>query len=97
MIGASSKPEVSLTKVERHTPDTRPNSEEVHLYRSPMDRGRAKNRVNSGDSTRWQKDLSSPATYGSAPEILATSESTPIPGLDSDETRSPLEHCTCLG
>ena len=40
MIRASSEPVVSSTKVERHTPDTRPSSEEAHLYRSPTDRGR---------------------------------------------------------
>ena len=39
MIGASLEPVVSSTKVERHTPDTRPSSEEAHLYRS-TDRGK---------------------------------------------------------
>ena len=62
MSGASSEPEVSLTKVEKHTPHTRPSSEEVHPYRSLRDRGRVKNKVNNGDSTRWQKGRSSPAT-----------------------------------
>ena len=57
MSGASSEPTVSLTKVERHTPDTRPSSEEAHLYRSLRDCGRVKNKVN-GDSTRWQKGTS---------------------------------------
>ena len=55
MIRASSEPAVSLTKVENHTPDTRPSSEEARPYRSPTDCGRAKNRMNNGDSTRWQK------------------------------------------
>ena len=40
MIGASLEPVVSSTKVERHTPDTRPSSEEAHPYRSPTDRGK---------------------------------------------------------
>ena len=97
MIGASSEPAVSSTKVEKHTPDTRPSFEEARPYRSLMDRGRAKNRVNNGDSTRWQKGQSSPATCCSAPERLPTSESTLTPGLGLDETGSPPEHCSYPG
>ena len=88
MIGASS-PAVSLTKVERHTPNTRPSSEEARPYRSPTDRGRAKNRVNNGDSTRWQKGRSSPATCCSTLERPPTSESTLTPGPGLGETESP--------
>ena len=40
MIGASLEPVVSSTKVERHTPNTRPSSEEAHLYQSLTDRGK---------------------------------------------------------
>ena len=72
MIGASSEPAVSLTKVERHTPDTCPSPEDVHPYRSTRGRGSAKNKVNNGDSTRWQKDLSSPATSCSTEETPPT-------------------------
>ena len=40
MIGASLEPEVSSTKVERHTPDTFPSSEEAHKCRSSTDHGK---------------------------------------------------------
>ena len=40
MSGASSEPAVSLTKVERYTPNIRPSSEEAHPYRSLRDRGK---------------------------------------------------------
>ena len=72
MIRAPSEPTVSSTKVERHTPDTHHSSGEEHPYRSMRDRGRAKNKVNNSDSTRWQKNLSSPATFCSSEEIPPT-------------------------
>ena len=86
MIGASSEPAVSLTKVERHTPDTHPSSEEAHPYQLPTDCGRAKNRVNNGNSTRWQKGRSSSATCCSTLEIPPTSKSTLTPGPGLGET-----------
>ena len=96
MIGASSEPAVSLTKVERHAPDTHPSSEDAHPYRSLTNRGRAKNRVNNGDSKRWQKGRSSPATCCSTPETSPTSEATLTPGPGLGETGSPPEHVLAL-
>ena len=86
MSGVSSELGVSGTKMERHTPDNRPSSEE--------ERGRAKNMANIGDSTRWQKGRSSLVNVSIDPGRLLFSESILSPESDWAWKEHLPGHCS---
>ena len=94
MSRVSSELVVSGAKVERHTPDNRPSSEEEHPYPRHLDRGRAKNTENIGDSTRWQKGRSSPANVSVDLERLLFSEPILNPEFDWAWKECPPGHCS---
>ena len=93
MSGASSELEESGTKVERHTPDIRPSSEEERPYPRHPDRGRAKNTVNIGDLTRWQAGQSSPTNASVDPQRFPVSKSIQSSGSGWAWTEHPPRRC----